>query len=325
MRAVVCRRYGPPQGLLIEEMPVPRPGAGELLVDVRTAAVNFPDVLLVANAYQVPAPLPFVPGSEFAGQVLAVGEGESEFAPGDRVFGTVPTGAFAERVIVQTGQLARIPEGLGFAEAAAFGVTYRTAHHALRSVAEVRPGDWVAVLGAAGGVGLAALDLARQLGARVVAAASGPEKLALCRARGATHVIDYTTEDLRLRLRELTDGGAHVVIDPVGGPASEQALRSTRRGGTFVTLGFASGTIPAIPLNLVLLKGVTVKGMELRTFGEQFPERERRDRDELLGLLAAGAVRPHIGARFPLEESAAALALVADRRALGKVVIDVGR
>ncbi|WP_332881036.1 NADPH:quinone oxidoreductase family protein [Streptomyces sp. NBC_00564] len=325
MRAVVCRRYGPPQGLLIEDLPVPRPGAGELLVDVRTAAVNFPDVLLVANAYQVPAPLPFVPGSELAGQVLAVGDRASEFAPGDRVFGTVPTGAFAERVIVPAGQLARIPDGVGFAEAAAFGVTYRTAHHALRSVAEVRSGDWVAVLGAAGGVGLAALDLARQLGARVVAAASGPEKLALCRARGATHVIDYTTEDLRLRLRELTDGGAHVVIDPVGGPASEQALRSTRRGGTFVTLGFASGAIPAIPLNLVLLKGVTVKGMELRTFGEQFPELERRDRDELLGLLAAGAVRPHIGARFPLEESAAALALVADRRALGKVVIDVGR
>ncbi|MFE4963740.1 NADPH:quinone oxidoreductase family protein [Streptomyces sp. NPDC056660] len=309
---------------MLEEFPVPEPGTGEVLVDVRAAAVNFPDVLLVADAYQVSMPLPFVPGSEFAGHVAAVGEGVSDFVPGDGVFGAVAAGAFAEQVVAPAGQLVRIPEGVGIAEAAAFGVTYRTAYHALRSVAGVRAGDWVVVLGAAGGVGLAAVDLALQLGARVVAAASGPEKLAVCRERGATHVIDYTTEDLRRRIRELTSGGAHVVIDPVGGHWSEQALRGMRWGGVLVTLGFASGAIPAIPLNLVLLKGVTVKGLELRTFGEHAPEQEQRDLAELMALLAAGSVRPRIGARFALADSAAALRFVADRKALGKVVIDMG-
>lgn len=324
MRAVVCHQYGPPEGLVVERLPVLTPGTDEVLVDVGAAAVNFPDVLLVANAYQVPMALPFVPGSEFAGRVAEVGEGVSDFAPGDPVFGVVGSGAFAEQALAPAGQLVRIPDGVGLAEAAAFGVTYRTAYHALRSVAGVRAGDWVVVLGAAGGVGLAAVDLAVRLGARVVAAASGPEKLDLCRKRGATGVIDYTTEDLRLRIKELTSGGAHVVIDPVGGEWSEQALRAMRWGGVFVTLGFAAGTIPAIPLNLVLLKGVTVQGLDIRTFGSHDPGAEQRDVAELMRLLAAGEVRPHIGARFPLEDSAAALRFVADRKALGKVVIDIG-
>lgn len=324
MRAVVCRAYGPPEGLEITELPEPVPGPADVLVAVRAAAVNFPDVLLIANAYQVPAPLPFVPGNELAGEVLAVGDDVDDIRPGERVFGLVPVGAFAERAVLPRDRLTRIPAGVEFADAAAFGVTYRTAYHALRSVAGVGANDWVVVLGAAGGVGLAAVDLARQLGARVVAAASGAEKLALCRERGATHVVDYTTEDLRLRIRELTEGGAHVVIDPVGGTHSEQALRSTRWGGTFVTVGFASGTIPSIPLNLVLLKGITIKGVELRTFGEHLPDEEQRDRKELLDLLATGRVRPHIGARFPLAEAAAALRHVADRKALGKVVIEIG-
>jgi NADPH2:quinone reductase len=325
MRALVCRTYGPPEVLTVEEMPVPVAGVGEVLVDVRAAAVNFPDVLLVANAYQLPVPLPFVPGSELAGEVLAVGPGVTGFRPGDKVFGpaTAGAGAFAERATLAADQLALLPAGVDFASAAAFWVTYRTAYHALRSVAEVRAGDWVVVLGAAGGVGLAAVDIARELGAQVVAAASGPEKLALCRERGATHVIDYNTEDLRLRIRELTEGGAHAVIDPVGGELSERALRSTRWGGTFVTLGFAAGSIPRIPLNLVLLKGVVVKGMELRTFADHAPEPERRDRKELLELFAAGRVRPYIGARFPLSAGVAALRLLADRKALGKIVIDM--
>lgn len=217
-----------------------------------------------------------------------------------------------------------MPDSADFPEAAAFGVAYRTAYHALRSVAEVTAGHWVVVLGAAGGVGEAAVDIARELGARVVAAASDREKFGLCRQRRATHVIDYTTEDLKTRIRELTEGGAHAVIDPVGGAASEQALRSLRPGGTFVTLGYASGIIPKIPLNLVLLKDVAVKGMEIRTFGQHHPERERRDKEELLALFAEGRLRPHIGARFPLADAAAALRYVADRRALGKVVIDIG-
>jgi NADPH2:quinone reductase len=323
MLALVCRRYGPPEDLEIAELPEPVPGRGEVLVDVRAAAVNFPDVLVVADKYQVPVPLPFVPGSELSGEVLAAGEGVRGFRKGDRVFGSLMTGAFAERAVLPAGQVTPMPEKAGFAEAAAFGVTYRTAYHALRSVAGVAVGDWVVVLGAAGGVGLAAVDVARELGARVVAAASGPEKLALCRTYGATHLIDYAKEDLKRSIRELTEGGAHAVIDPVGGRAAEQALRSVRWGGTFVSLGFASGTIPKIGLNLVLLKGVTIKGLELRTFADHEPELASRDNGELLELFAAGRIRPHIGATFQLKDAASALRYVADRRALGKVIIAV--
>ena len=323
MRALVCRRYGPPEDLELAELPDPEPGPDEVLVQVRAAAANFADALLIANAYQVSVEPPFVPGSELAGEVLAVGADVDGFKAGDLVFGTAFNGAFAERAVLPAGQVTKMPACAAFGAAAAFGVAYRTAYHAVRSVAGVQAGDWVVVLGAAGGVGLAAVDVARELGARIVAAASGPEKLALCAQHGAVHVIDYTTEDVKTRIRELTEGGAHAVIDPVGGAAAEQALRSVRWGGTFVTLGYASGVIPKIPLNLVLLKGVTVKGIEIRKFGQFRPELERRDNEELLALFAAGRVRPHIGARFPLRDAAAAVRYVADRRALGKVVIDV--
>jgi NADPH:quinone reductase-like Zn-dependent oxidoreductase len=323
VRALVCRRYGPPEDLELAELPDPAPGPDEVLVQVRAAAANFADALLIANAYQVSVEPPFVPGSELAGEVLAVGTDVDGIEAGGRVFGTAFHGAFAERAVLPASQVTKLPAGADFGAAAAFGVAYRTAYHAVRSVAEVQAGDWVVVLGAAGGVGLAAVDVARELGARVVAAASGPEKLALCAQHGAVHGLDYVTEDLKTRIRELTEGGAHAVIDPVGGAAAEQALRSVRWGGTFVTLGYASGVIPKIPLNLVLLKGVTVKGMEIRTFGQFRPELERRDNEELLALFAAGRVRPHIGARFPLRHAAAAVRYVADRRALGKVVIDV--
>jgi NADPH:quinone reductase len=323
VRALVCRWYGTPEDLELAELPDPAPGTGEVLIKVRAAAANFADALLIANAYQVSLELPFVPGSELAGEVLAAGAGVTDLKAGDLVFGTAFNGAFAERAVLPADQVTKMPGDADFGEAAAFGVAYRTSYHALRSVAEVKAGDWVVVLGAAGGVGLAAVDIARELGARVVAAASGQAKLDLCRQRGATHVIDYTAEDLKTRIRELTVDGAHAVIDPVGGTASEQALRSLRPGGTFVTLGYASGTIPKIPLNLVLLKDVTVKGMEIRTFGQHQPELARRDMVELLALFAAGRLRPHIGARFSLSDAAAALRYVADRRALGKVVIEV--
>lgn len=323
MRAVVCQAYGPPESLLVQEVPAPRPGPGEAVVAVRAAAVNFPDVLIAADRYQVTMPLPFVPGSELAGRIVETGPGAVELAPGERVYASLPTGAFAERAVVPVASLTRIPDGMSFAQAAAAGVTYRTAYHALRSIARVRPGQWVVVLGAAGGVGSAAADLARHLGARVVAAASGPEKLALCRTRGAEHALDYTQPGLKTRIKECTEGGADIVLDPVGGPYAEQALRGMRRGGTFVTLGYASGDIPAIPLNLVLLKGVTIRGLEVRTFAQDAPEESRRDMAELLALFAEGQIAPHIGARFPLESVGAALRLVAGRSALGKVVIDV--
>jgi NADPH2:quinone reductase len=323
MRAAVCRSYGTPEDLVIEDLPQPVPGPGQLVVRVHAAAVNFPDVLLIAGKYQVKIPVPFIPGSELAGEVVAVGEG-TPFHPGQRVSATTPTGAFAEQALLDSASAALIPDGADFASAAAFGVTYRTAYHALRSIAEVAQGDWVVVLGAAGGVGLAAVDLAVAMGARVLAAASSAEKLELCRQRGAEATVDYDREDLKTRIREHTGDAARVVLDPVGGAYAEPALRALARGGTFITLGYASGTIPSIPLNLVLLKGITIRGMEIRTFMVDRPEDAARDTRELSQMFADGTIRPYIGARFPLSETPAALRHVAERKVLGKVVIDVG-
>jgi NADPH2:quinone reductase len=322
MRAVVCHSYGPPEDLVIDEVAAPVPGPGQLVVRVHAAAVNFPDVLMIEGKYQVKAPVPFTPGSELAGEVIAVGEGVS-YRPGQRVSSATFVGAFAEQTLLHAAGIAEIPDDIDYASAAAFGVTYRTAYHALRSIAAVAAGDWVVVLGAAGGVGLAAVDLAVAMGARVLAAASSPEKLELCRQRGAEATVDYDREDLKIRIRELTGDAARVVLDPVGGRYAVPALRALARGGTFVTLGYAAGAIPSIPLNLVLLKGITLRGMEIRTFVTDRPDDSARDMRELTEMFATGAVRPYIGARFPLADTAAALRLVADRKAVGKVVIDV--
>ncbi|BBZ32600.1 NADPH:quinone oxidoreductase family protein [Mycolicibacterium confluentis] len=323
MKAMLCREYGPPESLELADLPDPTPGPGQVVVRVRAAAVNFPDVLFMSGSYQVKIPPPFSPGSEFAGEVLAVGDGVS-LRVGDRVSGSTMVGAFAEQVVVSAEALTPLAPGVDYASAAAFGVTYRTAYYTLRTVAPVRPGDWVVVLGAGGGVGLAAVDLAVAMGAKVIAAASSADKLEVCRSRGAHAVVNYADENLRDRIREITEGaGASVVLDPVGGDYSEPALRALGRGGTFVTLGYAAGRIPAIPLNLVMLKGITVKGMEIRTFAADYPDQVARDTAELDQMFADGRVHPHIGARYPLAEAAAALRHVADRRAIGKVVIDV--
>ena len=323
MKAMLCREYGPPESLVLAEVPDPTPGPDEVVVRVRAAAVNFPDVLFMSGSYQVKVPPPFSPGSEFAGEVLAAGA-DSGWQPGERVSGSVMVGSFAEQVVAPASSLTRMPVGVEFADAAAFGVTYRTAYYTLRTVAPVQPGDPVVVLGAAGGVGLAAVDLATAMGARVIAAASGPEKLDICRRRGAHATVDYDRENLRERIREITEGaGAAVVLDPVGGDYAEPALRALGRGGTFVTLGYAAGTIPKIPLNLVLLKGITVRGMEIRTFARDYPDAIGPADAELDAMFAAGTVRPYLGARFPLERAAEALRLVADRKAIGKVIIDV--
>ncbi|AGC64951.1 quinone oxidoreductase [Mycobacterium liflandii 128FXT] len=321
MRAIVCNAYGPPEDLVLDEVPDPVPAPGQVLVRVRAAAVNFPDVLFIAGKYQIKIPPPFVPGNEIAGEVVGAGAGVT-LVPGQRVFGTT-FGAFAELALLDGAAAQPIPDDADFASAAAFGVTYRTAYHALRSVAQVLQGDWVVVLGAAGGVGLAAVDLAVAMGARVLAAASSPEKLGLCRQRGAEAVVDYDQEDLKLRIRELTGESARVVLDPVGGSYAEPALRGLARGGIFVTLGYAAGSIPAIPLNLVMLKNLTIRGMEIRTFMGDYPDECARDVAELSQMFAAGKIRPHIGARFPLADTPAALRYVAERKVLGKVVIDV--
>lgn len=323
MRAARCLAYGPPDDLRLEEVADPVAGPGEALVEVSAAAVNFPDLLIIGGSYQVRWPPPFVPGSEFAGTVVGVGDGVTEVAPGDRVCGSVAVGAFAELLAAPAAALWPVPAGVPLADAAAFTVTYRTAYHALRTVAELRAGEWAVVLGAAGGVGLAAVDVARQLGARIVAVASTPRKREVCRARGADVVLDAGAGDLKEQLKEVTAGGADVVVDPVGGRGTEQAVRACRWGARFVVLGFASGEIPRLPLNLVLLKGVAVTGFEVRTFAEHRPAQAARDRQELAALYAAGRIRPHIGARYPLDALADALRLVAGRGAIGKVLVDI--
>lgn len=321
MRAVVCHEYGPPESLRVDDVEAPEPRPGMVVVHVTAAAVNFPDVLMIANLYQVSVPLPFTPGSEFSGVVSAVGDDVTTWRAGDRVFGAAMFGAFSEQIMVPATSLRAVPDDVELRDVAGFWVAYATAYHALRSVAEVVSGDRVVVLGAAGGVGLAAVELAALLGARVIAAASTPEKLDVCRRKGASDVVDYSRDDLRDALRVLVAEGVDVVIDPVGGPYAERALRAMRWGGRFVTVGFASGEIPRIPLNLVLLKGVIVKGFEIRTFAQFAADRAARDERELLELLASGTIRPHISSVHPLERVAMALSEVAQRRAVGKVLV----
>jgi NADPH:quinone reductase len=345
-RAAVCREYGPPETIRIEEVPAGPLTPGTVRVRVAAAAVNFPDVLLMANKYQVTAPLPFVPGSEFAGTVAecgdgvagvgdgvagvgggvaGVGGGVAGVGGGDRVMGTSLTGAFAEEVVVPAGSLTLVPDGVTDAHAACFGVAHRTAYHVLRSVACVQPGERLVVLGAGGGVGLAAVQLGAVLGASVTAVASSEAKLSAAAAHGAVRVINHRSAPggLRQALREAFPDGVDVVLDPVGGDLAEPALRSLRWGGRFVTVGYASGTVPRIPLNLVLLKGCRILGFQFRDFAAHAPDELRLNEAALLELLAAGRALPHIGATFKLAEAAAALRYVADGNAIGKVVLDV--
>jgi NADPH2:quinone reductase len=323
VRAAVCSEYGEPGVVRVKEIPSPTLGPGQVRVRVHAAAVNFPDVLLVANEYQIKVPTPFVPGSEFAGVVTEVADGVAEPVAGDRVFGAGLFGAFAEEVVVAAGTVSRTPDGVDDRHASAFGVAHRTAYHVVRSLAHVEAGDELIVLGAAGGVGLAAVQLGAILGANVTAVASSPERLEIASAYGARNVIDYRSCDLREALRETLPNGADAVIDPVGGDLSEPALRALHYGGRFVSVGYASGVIPKIPLNLLLLKGAHALGFQMISFLMNEPAEFERNERELFALLASHRVAPHIGATFSLEDAAAALQYVADRQAIGKVVIDL--
>lgn len=324
MRAAVCRAYGEPEVVRVEgDVASPALGPGQVRVRVRAAAVNFPDVLLVANRYQISASPPFVPGSEFAGVVTEVAPDVETIAIGERVSGTVLVGAFADEVVVAAPALTRIPAGIDEGVAAAFGVAHRTAYHVLRSVAGVQPGEELIVLGAGGGVGLAAVQLGAVLGATVTAVASSAEKLKVAADHGAANLVDRRSGELRELLRSALPDGADVVVDPVGGDVAEPALRALRWGGRFVTVGYASGVIPRIPLNLVLLKGVHVVGFEFAGFAMHAAGEVQRNEHELLALLAERRVTPYIGATFALDEVADALRYVADGKAIGKVVVQV--
>jgi len=322
MRAAVCREYGPPEVLRVEEIPDPVPGPGEIVIDVHAAALNFPDVLMVANRYQIPVPLPFVPGSEVAGVVSTVGEGTGGLAVGDRVFAATLVGGFAERIAVPARVATHVPDGVPTETAAAFGVVYATAYHALRTVASLAPGETLLVLGAAGGVGLATVDLGVRLGARVIAAASSAEKLAACTSLGANDGIDYRREDLKQRAKDLTGGrGVDVVVDPVGGPLAELAIRATGWRGRYVCVGFASGEIPRIPVNLLLLKGSELRAVNLGPLQANEPEGYARGQAELMEMFRRGELRPRVSRVHPLDELPRALRDLAERRVIGKRVV----
>jgi NADPH:quinone reductase len=323
VRAAVCRTYGEPEVVEIADLPAPDLSPGSVRIRVEAAAVNFPDVLLVADRYQISTPPPFIPGSEFAGTVLDVAEDVTTVATGDRVFGSTMVGAFAEEVVVAATSTTPIPDNITARHAAAFGVAHRTAYHVLRTVAAIQPGEELVVLGAAGGVGLATVQLGTALGATVTAVASSAEKLAVAGTQGAARMIDHKSGDLRQLLKQALPDGADVVVDPVGGALSESALRSLRWGGRFVTVGYAAGEIPRIPLNLVLLKGVQIVGFEFRGFATHQAEEMQRDDEELIELLRCGRVLPHLGASFSLDDAAAALRYVADGKAIGKVILEV--
>jgi NADPH2:quinone reductase len=322
MKAVLCKAYGPPESLAVEEIPSPTPGRGQVVVRVRACGVNFPDTLIIEGKYQFKPPLPFAPGGEVAGEVARVGEGVDAARVGERVIAVPGWGGFAEEVAVDADRLISIPDGMDFPTAAAFVMAYGTAHYALKDRGRLRAGETLLVLGAAGGVGLAAVEVGAALGARVIAAASSEEKLALCRRHGAAEGIDYAAEDLRERVKALTGGaGVDVVFDPVGGPFAEPALRGMAWDGRYLVIGFAAGEIPRIPLNLTLLKGCAIVGVFWGAFTAREPARNREHLEELFGWFGDGKIRPHVSATYPLERAAAALDDLIQRRAAGKVVL----
>jgi NADPH2:quinone reductase len=322
MKAVLCRQFGPPDSLVLEELPSPTAGPGEVVVSVKAASLNFPDVLIIQNKYQFKPPLPFSPGSEMSGVVKEVGEGVRGFKPGDRVIAFTTYGAFAEEVKVEAARLVPIPEGMDFGSAAAFLLTYGTSDHALRDRGALASGETLLVLGAAGGVGLAAIEIGKAIGAQVIACASSADKLAVCKQHGADDGINYATEDLRERIRALTAGrGVDVVYDAVGGPYTEPALRSLAWRGRLLVVGFAAGEIPKIPLNLPLLKGSSIVGVFWGDFARREPQHLAGSIAQLGKWFREGRLKPHVSQTFPLARAADALKLMAGRKVTGKVVL----
>ena len=322
MKAVLCKQYGPPESLVVEDIPALHAGAGQVVIDVQASGVNFPDLLIIANKYQFKPPLPFSPGGEVAGLIKEVGSGVTNVKVGDRVLASPGFGGFAEEVDCAAQAVMPIPKEMDFATASAFLMTYGTSHYALKDRGQVRPGETLLVLGAAGGVGLSAVEIGKVLGARVIAAASADEKLEVCKQHGADAVINYAKEDLKQRIKELTGGqGADVVYDPVGGDFSEAALRATAWEGRFLVIGFAAGPIPKIPLNLTLLKGCDIRGVFWGSFVAREPQRHAANVRELMDWYVAGKLKPQIYAKYPLKDVARALGDIAARRVTGKVVL----
>jgi len=322
MKALLCKEFGPPETLVLEEVATVEPGKGQVVIQVKACGVNFPDTLIIQGKYQFKPDIPFAPGSDVAGIVTKVGDGVTHTKVGDRVMAGLGWGGFVEEVAADEARLIPMPESLDFVTAAGFLMTYGTSHYALKDRAKLQPGETLLVLGAAGGVGLAAVELGKVMGAKVIAAASSDEKLAVCKQYGADEVINYSTEDLKERLKALTKGrGVDVVYDPVGGAYSEIALRNTAWEGRFLVIGFTTGEIPRIPLNLALLKGCSIVGVFWGSFVTREPQRNQEHFQELLSWMAQGKLKPLVSATYPLAQAAQALTSLAERKVTGKVVV----
>ncbi len=322
MKAILCTRYCTPDELELADIPQPTAGPGEALVRVKAAALNFFDLLIIAGKYQVKPPFPFSPASEFAGIVESVGAGVTDIAVGDRVLGSTGHGTAREYIVVPAKQLVKIPEKLDFERAAGLTVTYGTTLYALRERAQLKSGETLAVLGASGGVGLAAIEIGKIMGARVIACASSAEKLDFARAHGADETVNYASEDLRGALKRLGgERGIDVVYDPVGGPYAEPAVRSLGWEGRYLVIGFAAGEIPKLPLNLVLLKSCDIRGVIWGAWVARNPQGQRALMTDIVRWCAEGKLSGHVHAVYPLAEIATALKAIADRKAMGKIVL----
>lgn len=322
MKAVMCNSFGPPEDLVVEDIDPPVPGPDEVVIAANAIGLNFFDTLIIQDKYQFKPKLPFSPGAELAGTVAAVGANVTAYAEGDEVMAYTTYGAAREMIAVDAAQVIPVPKGVDHAIAAGLTITYGTSLHALQDRAELKPGETLAVLGASGGVGQSAVEIGKAMGARVIACASSQDKLDFCRSVGADEVINYSEEDLKERLKELTGGkGADVVYDPVGGDLAEAALRATAWEGRFLVIGFAGGDIPKIPLNLVLLKGCQIVGVFWGAFVQRSPDRHLTNMTTLLNWCLDGKIKPHIHDKLPLDQTAKALRAFINREVKGKIVV----
>jgi NADPH:quinone reductase len=322
MKAMLCKQFGPPESLVLEDVAALKADKDKVVIDVKACGVNFPDTLIIQNKYQFKPDLPFSPGGEVAGIVKQIGEGVTNVKVGDRVIAFTGWGGFAEEVVTDAARLIPIPDGMDFPTASAFVMTYGTSHHALKDRAQIQPGETLLVLGAAGGVGLAAVELGKIMGAKVIAAASTDDKLAVCKQHGADELINYATQDLRERIKEITGGkGVDVIYDAVGGAYTEPALRSMAWKGRLLVVGFAAGDIPKIPLNLTLLKGCSIVGVFWGDFTKREPKNNAASLRELGMWYMQGKLKPHISATYPLAKAADALNDMMNRKVMGKVVL----
>lgn len=322
MKAVLCRKFGSPDDLEFADLPDPVARAGEAVVRIKAAALNFFDTLIIAGKYQHKPPFPFSPAAEFSGVVESVGSGVTDIAPGDRVMGNIGWGAAREAVAVPANVLVKVPDGLDFDRAAGLTVTYGTTLYALRLRAGLKPGETLAVLGASGGTGLATVEIGNVMGARVIACASSDEKLEFARKHGAAETVNYAAEDLRAALKRLGgERGIDVIYDPVGGAYAEPAVRSMAWNGRYLVIGFAAGEIPKLPLNLVLLKNCDIRGVAWGAWAQRAPEQQRELMKDIVAWAALGKLSAHVHATYPLADISSALKAIADRKAMGKIVL----